>query len=835
MNTCFKNPAPIVLFCYNRSIVLQKTIAALQKNTLAAQSDLFIYSDAAKPGSEKAVAKVRKILKTIRGFKSIHIRESFTNKGSMNSVKDGITEVIDTYDRVIVFEDDILSSPYTLLYCNKALEKYKNAKNVFCINAMAYLKAEHLPAHYKEDSYFVYRNTSHGWATWKDRWNKTIWNEKILSKEIQNPNTKLSFNKGGNDLLRMLENKIDNQIDSWDIQFSYSIAKHNGLCITPRYSYTSHLDDEAGTHISKSPPSFVHDVRKALENITYPRTLQVNEDIALEFAKVYGSVPQYFYPYIRDKNNSTMHKTLSSLRTITPICTDTYKNRESTRIKERHTSSNKVAHLQTMNVGGAFIAAKRLHQSLWNQYPKNSSNLSSYMFLKKAYPHISMYIPHTYTISGKYSDDLYLQFRNMRNNQYDKSAMFSNNYPSLYFDEIAFLRAFNVIHLHWVSAMLSVEDIAYLSHTDVPLVWTAHDKNILTGGWHDFYSYEAWKRNCNNYRQRKTNDELCAKILKFKKKYWNTKNMTIVALNPNLVHNYKTSPVLKNARIETIYNSIDTTFFTTVTEEEKKRLRKKLRLPQKKTILMYSADYISAIKGYKECLETLTLLENKQTFHLIILGNVANTKNIPISHTYFGHVASDTMKQFYNAADITIMSSLEETLPNIMLESLACGTPLVAFAGVGGCEHFVKNSITGYTVPIGNVAELAQAIEKISQASFEKYRAMCKACRDCATKYFSSEVQAKQYNNLYKSVIAQSKKIQKKPYVVNTSIPQYNSETLDHAVQILSEIVETISKNKWYAFGQLSRKRKIITMLLFALRKLRLYRFAKFIVQRIKK
>ncbi len=828
-----KNLAPIVLFCYNRPLVLQKTIAALQKNTLSPESDLFIYSDGPKPGAEKAVAKVRAFLKTIEGFKSIHIQESPINKGSMHSVKDGITEVVNTYGKVIVFEDDILSSPYTLLYCNNALKKYQNTENVFCINAMAYLKAEQLSTSYKEDSYFTYRNASHGWATWKDRWNKVLWDEKTLAKEIQDPNTRLSFNKGGNDLSPMLESKLNDEIDAWDIQFSYSISKHNGICLAPRYSYTSHLDDEPGTHISTSPPASVHNVSKALEHISYPKTVEVNQDIALEFTKAYGNIPEYFYPQIKNISDDEMHRHLVSQQGITPLhASNVVPDLPST----RNPSTHKVAHLQSTNVGGAFIATQRLHQSLWNEKQKNTSNISSYLFLKKAYSHIAMNLPYTYNVAGKYPDDLYIEFGNMRGNQYKGNTMFGGNYPSLNFDEVAFLRSFDVINLHWTNAMLSVESIAFLSHTDLPLVLTAHDKNILSGGCHCFHGCEKWQKDCKDCPQLKnTYDDFPAKILKFKKKYWNTENMTIVALNPNLVETYKKSPVLKNARIETIYNSIDTEFFTPVSEEEKKSIRAKLELPQDKTILMYSADYISTIKGYKECIETLRILQNKDAFHLIVLGNVANITDIPISHSYFGHVAPHEMKRFYNAADIVIVPSLEETLPNVMLESLACGTPLVAFTGVGGCEHFVKNDITGYTVPMGNTTRLAQVIEKIAKLPPEKYYAMSKACRDCAVKYFTPQMQAQKYNKLYKSVIAERKKTYVKPYSINTSIPQFNPETAHYAIEAYTKMVAKISKDKWYAFGQLTRKEKIMKMGKFIVRKilqkLRLYSVAQALAQ----
>ncbi len=118
--------SPIVLFVYNRPWHTQKTIEALQKNELASESELFIYSDAAKNETAiHAVEKVRNYIKKTTGFKKITIIERDKNWGLANSIIDGVTTIVNQYEKIIVLEDDLLTSPYFLRFMNEALTFFK--------------------------------------------------------------------------------------------------------------------------------------------------------------------------------------------------------------------------------------------------------------------------------------------------------------------------------------------------------------------------------------------------------------------------------------------------------------------------------------------------------------------------------------------------------------------------------------------------------------------------------------------------------------------------------------------------------------------------------------
>ena len=122
-----KSLSPIVLFVYNRPWHTQQTIEALQKNELASESNLIIYSDEANNKNvQENVDKVRLYIDQIDKFKKVTIIKRETNWGLANNIIDGVTKVVNQYGKIIVLEDDMITSPYFLKYMNEALEIYKD-------------------------------------------------------------------------------------------------------------------------------------------------------------------------------------------------------------------------------------------------------------------------------------------------------------------------------------------------------------------------------------------------------------------------------------------------------------------------------------------------------------------------------------------------------------------------------------------------------------------------------------------------------------------------------------------------------------------------------------
>ena len=156
------NTAPVVLFVYNRPSHTRGTVEALQKNLLARESGLFVFADAPKSDEQaESVHEVRQYIRQIGGFKSVAIVEREFNLGLARSIIDGVTAIVNKYGRIIVLEDDMVTSPYFLTYMNEALEKYADDERVASSNGYVYPVDQPLP-----EAFFLPGADCWGWATW---------------------------------------------------------------------------------------------------------------------------------------------------------------------------------------------------------------------------------------------------------------------------------------------------------------------------------------------------------------------------------------------------------------------------------------------------------------------------------------------------------------------------------------------------------------------------------------------------------------------------------------------------------------------------------------------
>jgi mannose/fructose-specific phosphotransferase system component IIA len=232
--------APILLFTYKRLDVLKETVDALKSNPLASESDLFIFSDAAKDAANAPlVNEVRLYLKQISGFKSISITEAESNKGLAGSIIGGVSEVLNKYQSVIVLEDDLVVSRNFLNYMNAALEYYQENPDVFSISG--YNIPLVIDNSYKYDVYFTPRASSWGWACWRNRWADIDWSVSDFDTVRTNAKLKQAFNKGGSDMFAMLKKAMEHKIDSWAIKWCYNQFKKGQLTVYPIVSKVENI------------------------------------------------------------------------------------------------------------------------------------------------------------------------------------------------------------------------------------------------------------------------------------------------------------------------------------------------------------------------------------------------------------------------------------------------------------------------------------------------------------------------------------------------------------------------------------------------------------------
>ena len=287
--------APVVIFVYNRPEHTRKTIEALAENYLAKETDVFIYSDAEK--NEKATENVqltRKYIESILDknlFKSLKIVKALQNKGLAKSVICGVSEIIEEFGKIIVVEDDLVTSKDFLLFMNEALEYYKKNESIWSISG--YNIPIDFPSSYNHDVYLSYRGCSWGWATWRNRWNKVDWAVSDYENFRYNKKQRKKFNLGGRDMADMLDMQMEGKIDSWAIRWCYSQSKLNSYTVYPVQSRIKNIGlDGSGTH---SGLTNHYDINFKTDNLTCNfEELKIDLEISKKFQNHYMSLFDYY-------------------------------------------------------------------------------------------------------------------------------------------------------------------------------------------------------------------------------------------------------------------------------------------------------------------------------------------------------------------------------------------------------------------------------------------------------------------------------------------------------------------------------------------------------------
>jgi len=345
-------------------------------------------------------------------------------------------------------------------------------------------------------------------------------------------------------------------------------------------------------------------------------------------------------------------------------------------------------------------------------------------------------------------------------NRFSRKNLFKVSIANTGFDvsEHPLVKAADIIHIHWINqGFLSLKSIKSLIQLGKPIVWTMHDLWISTGICHYPGKCEKYKTlccNCPMLLENKIHD-LAFKIFSKKSKL-NLNQIQYVGCSRWIADEIKKSNLLKSANILSIPNPIDTNIFY---PKDKTAVRKKLQLPVDKRLLLFSAAKISDTrKGGIYFIEACELICRKypelaQTVEIVLLGKgdklFSNEAKIT-THTL--HYISDdsNLTDVYSAVDIFVIPSLEDNLPNTIMESMACGTPCVGF-NTGGIPEMVDHKTNGYITENKSAEDLAQGILwTLFEANYER---LSQNTRQKVVNCYSENVVAKQYIELYKTVI----------------------------------------------------------------------------------
>lgn len=288
--------APILLLAYNRPRHLARTVESLLANSLAADSELFVYSDAPKETSDvNAVDDVRQYVRSITGFKKLTIIERRENWGLARNVIDGVSTLVERFGRVIVVEDDLVVAPYFLQFMNDALEIYKDEPRVGHIQACDFTGDASLP-----DTFLIKFTGSWGWATWKRAWTHFNPDGRRLLAELRRRGLCRTFDFGGKyPFTRMLRRQIEGRNDSWAIRWNASLFLDDILSLNVGRSLVQNKGfDGTGTNCGGGG---LYDSTLWMQPLKVEKISPIEEDKAARatLAKYYGRTNSFWAKAIR--------------------------------------------------------------------------------------------------------------------------------------------------------------------------------------------------------------------------------------------------------------------------------------------------------------------------------------------------------------------------------------------------------------------------------------------------------------------------------------------------------------------------------------------------------
>ncbi|WP_305988576.1 glycosyltransferase family 2 protein [Roseibium sp. MMSF_3544] len=270
--------APVALFAFNRPDHTRRTLDAIAKNHLAGETDLFVFVDG--PRAEKDIALVHEvyaIADAVEGFKSVTIVRRDANIGLARSIIQGITRTLEEHDRIVVLEDDIVTSPAFLNYMNGSLSHFQGEKKVWHICGYN----EPTRSRDSTKTHFSRLMNCWGWGTWRDRWQHFEKDpEKLLSEFTPDMINRFNLDIGEKFWFQVLAN-ADGRMNTWAIFWYATIFKEGGLCLNPNVSYVRNIGfDGSGVHCS------VDEVRN--------RARKLNLEVKVKYPKKISEDPSEF-------------------------------------------------------------------------------------------------------------------------------------------------------------------------------------------------------------------------------------------------------------------------------------------------------------------------------------------------------------------------------------------------------------------------------------------------------------------------------------------------------------------------------------------------------------
>lgn len=414
----------------------------------------------------------------------------------------------------------------------------------------------------------------------------------------------------------------------------------------------------------------------------------------------------------------------------------------------------KILHVNTNDItGGAAIAAFRLHTGL------NNIGIDSKMFVasKRSNDGSVLRFNAPNTINSRFFRYYRRFIINRRLKRYSLTRpkgleMFSDDqtqYSHTLFDQFPVA---NLINIHWISGFLDLSE--FFSWVNVPVVWTLHDMNAFTGGCHYNGKCERFVEKCGNCPQLgSTKDhDLSRRIWLRKQKAFSIVSRYLHIVTPSswMADEVNRSSLFSRTPVNIIPYGVDTNIFT---PRNRNACRDVLGISNNARVVLFMADSIeNDRKGLLYLIEAFSEMRGHDNLLLVSIGRGKPNLFTNISCLHIGSINNELMLSIaINAADLFAIPSVQDNLPNTVLEAMACGIPVIGFK-TGGVLDMVSDNETGFLVPVGDARALRDAIIYLL-ANNEKREEIGVTCRKIVEQEYTLNIQAKRYVALYNEIL----------------------------------------------------------------------------------
>ena len=406
------------------------------------------------------------------------------------------------------------------------------------------------------------------------------------------------------------------------------------------------------------------------------------------------------------------------------------------------------------NVGGAGIATYRLHRGM-----RSIGVYSKLIVLQKGTSDPTVILPaapqtRLKRIMARFyirKDQRITSYLQLKGNRYFSSARCPDNLVS----KVNELDP-DVVHLFWVnSGFMKIETLPQFKK---PIVWTLHDMWPFTGGCHYDDECRKFMQSCGKcpILESGSDHDLSRQIWDRKRKSWGNVPIVVVATSHWMAEMARSSSLFKDQRIEVIPNGLDTDRYK---PNDKRAAREAYGLPQDKHLVLFSAFVATSDKRkgnhfLVQALKKMALAGWGDKAELVLIGasEPDNPPDLGMKVHYMGHLHDEISQVLlYSAVDVTVAPSMQENLSNTVMESLACGTPVVAF-DIGGMPDLIDHQRNGYLAKPFEPDDLAEGMKWVL-ANKARHATLSQFARSKVVERYALKTVANHYLSLYHNIL----------------------------------------------------------------------------------